>query len=189
MEEVLAALQESTRNLVGRLDKLEALIEFPDIDTLEAEIAALQAEIDTLQNPPTAKVQLGSPLGSFPSGAVTVVTGMTVIGALRNFTWASDKLTCQVSGSYLLGWLHEWTTGFGNMRWGAIRLNGGGTFYGGNYATPAGGAINASPGMSMLVVDLDAGSYLELVGFQDSGAPSQINAAIMWAFYVGETPV
>jgi len=118
---------------------------------------------------------------SIPNGAWTPITFDTVRYDRNPGTahWVSGnptRLTCQVAGTYSIFGDLEWTAVAGGTRRTAVLLNG--TNYLGTSHLPGINATALLLNTPMTTVTyLNVGDYVEMVAYQDSGAPITVASA------------
>lgn len=184
MEELVAGLQESFRNIVSRLQTLEVAPQV-DLTTVEVDIAALEAavlvlqgdiatvqgDVTALENPPTClAINTNGFIGGY--GAVAAVV------PFNSESWDTDnmhdnstnnsRLTATTAGKYQINGAIVWSTAAVVLdAYLALCKNGVANVVA-QVDTPAPAADNPAQTISM-EVSLAAGDYVELFVAQNSG--------------------
>ena len=143
---------------------------------------------ETLAKPPRVRVRRTTDM-SIPTGVQTAISWTSVVrdldydGVSPHWTnTAPTRLTSRRTGTYEVGFGAFFNLNGSGQRQMGVRVNGAGErvlgYYGaGSAASFTGSAVSGE-------VDLNSGDFIEVVGFQDTGANLAVVAVLLPFFYM-----
>lgn len=110
--------------------------------------------------------------------ALALTTERYDIGSMHSTSTNTSRITAVDSGKYLLIGSVAWDNNSTNGRWVFFRADGATTLAGGNFRS----AYGTSDMQTITIQQLGAGSYVELLAYQDSAATRTIlvDVSVYW---------